>query len=516
MYLVTAKEMQEMDSMTIESFGLPGRVLMENAGKGAACFFCENFSGSGKKKVGVFAGRGNNGGDGFVIARYIAENGFNVTVYLLAEKGKVKGDAKANLDLLVPLNIPVIEIIDKACFLNHKASMIHQDIWIDAILGTGLQSDIKGFFKIIIEFINSFKKPVFAVDIPSGLNSETGNPCGVSIKADATATFAFAKTGHLLFPGAACTGKLKIIDIGIPSYIVEQVGPQQYLLTRDYIKNFIIKRSVDAHKGDAGHLLVIAGSVGKTGAAALTATSAMRAGAGLVSLAVPDSLNIILEGLVLESMTHILPESQAGVLDMRSFEKVMELLSNKKCLALGPGLGTNVKTKEFVCRVISESSVPVIIDADGLNNLVGNLEILQKINVPVILTPHPGEMARLIGESSNKINQDRIGYARKFAVRYNVYLVLKGARTVIANPDGMVYLNSTGNSGMASGGMGDVLTGIIAGLVTQGYSPEIAAQAGVYLHGDTADELFDIKGPVGYLASEVMASIPFAFARISS
>ena len=508
MYLVTASEMQEMDRKTIESFGIPGRVLMENAGRGATRILFKRFSGLSDKKVGVIAGRGNNGGDGFVIARYLAQKGIRVSVYLLATSSLVKGDAAANLKLLAPLNIPVIEIPDQNLFLKNKSSMLNQDIWVDAILGTGLKSDVKGYFKEIIEFINSLNRPVFAVDIPSGLNSDTGQPCGASIRAHTTATFAFAKTGHLLFPGADYTGNLEIIDIGIPPYIAERIGPFQYLLTPDLVRTSFQPRPSDAHKGNAGHLLVIAGSTGKTGAAAMTAMSAMRAGAGLVSLGIPKSLNSVLEALCLEAMTCPLPETRDGMLDESSFDMIMELLAGKKCLAIGPGLGTGVKTKNLVCRIIQECMIPIVIDADGLNSLAGNTEILQNLKAPVILTPHPGEMARLINTTAGYVQKDRINCARNFALKFNVHLMLKGARTVIAHPDGKVFINPTGNPGMASGGMGDVLTGIIAGLVAQGYSPESATHAGVYLHGAAADAIAKKIGPFGFLATEVMEAIP--------
>jgi len=273
MYLVTAGEMQEMDRQTIESYGLPGRVLMENAGLGATRILLRQFKGLINKKVGIVAGRGNNGGDGFVMARYLSQKGVSVTVYLLAEKTVVKGDAAENLNILAPLDISVIEMPDQKSFSKHKTSMLHQDIWIDAILGTGLKSDVKGYFRKIIEFINSLKKPVFAVDIPSGLNADTGRPCGICIQAHTTATFAFAKTGHLIFPGATYTGNLEIVDIGIPNYIAKSVEPGQFLLTSELVRAALQKRSPEAHKGNAGHLLIIAGSTGKTGAAAMTALS---------------------------------------------------------------------------------------------------------------------------------------------------------------------------------------------------------------------------------------------------
>jgi hydroxyethylthiazole kinase-like uncharacterized protein yjeF len=508
MYLVTAREMQEMDRQTIETFGIPGRVLMENAGQGAARILLERFSGLPGKRVGVVAGRGNNGGDGFVIARYLFQKGINVTVFLLSTRDSVKGDAAANLELLAPLSVPVVEIPDQGAFSTQKTLLRHQDIWVDAILGTGLKSEVKGYFREVIAFINQSNKPVFAVDIPSGLNSDTGHACGACVRAHVTATFAFAKTGHFLFPGAQLTGDLEIVDIGIPSHIAENVGPMQYCLTPGLIRDAFPPRPPDAHKGNTGHLLVVAGSTGKTGAAALTAMSALRAGAGLVTLGVPVSLNPVLETRVVEAMTYPLPETDGGMLDETSFDIIMELLSDKKGLALGPGIGVSDRTRTLVQRIVREVKTPMVIDADGLNCISGQTQILKNRTGPVILTPHPGEMARLTGKTSRAVQNDRINCAREFAGEFNVHLVLKGARTVIAHPDGSVFINPTGNSGMASGGMGDVLTGVIAGLVVQGLSPESAAHAGVYLHGAAADALAKTVGPIGFLASEVMNTVP--------
>lgn len=508
MYLVTAAEMQAMDRKTIESFGIPGQVLMENAGLGATRVLLNNFHDLEKKKVGVIAGRGNNGGDGFVIARYLAERNIAVTVYLLAKKNKVKGDAAANLKLLPPLGVPVIEMPDKKSFLKHQTALRHQHIWVDALLGTGLKSDVKGYFKEVIELINNSNKPVLAVDIPSGLNSDTGLPCGVCVRAHSTATFAFAKTGHFLFPGSDYTGSLEIIDIGIPPHIVEEVGCRQQLLTPDMISNAFLPRPPDAHKGHTGHILVVAGSPGKTGAAAMTALSAMRAGAGLVTVGIPKSLNTALEPQVIEAMTCPLPETKDGTLGDTAFNIIMDQVADKKCLALGPGLGTAPDTQKLVHHILKECPTTLVIDADGLNCLAGHTRTLKQLSVPAILTPHPGEMARLINSTAGDVQKDRIGCARDFAERFNVHVVLKGARTAIAHPDGKVFINPTGNSGMASGGMGDVLTGLIAGFIAQGYAPESAAHLGVYLHGAAADDLAQKSGPFGYLATEVMNVIP--------
>ncbi|MFH1102849.1 MAG: NAD(P)H-hydrate dehydratase [Pseudomonadota bacterium] len=508
MYLVSSNEMREMDRLTIESFGLPSRLLMENAGKGATEILFSRFPDLSHQRVGIVAGKGNNGGDGFVIARYLAQRGIDVTVYLLGESHQVKGDAASNLELLVPLNIPLIQIPDRDSFLGHSVGMRHKGLWVDAIFGTGLHLDVTGYYKEIIDFINSLNRPVFSVDIPSGLNPDTGQICGTCIQADVTATFAFAKIGHLLYPGSGFTGELEIVDIGIPPFIADQVAPKQTLITEDAVGAILKPRSMDDHKGDTGHLLVIAGSAGKTGAAVMTALSAMRSGAGLVTLGIPESLNSTVEPQALEIMTCPLPDSGSGIITESALNAVAAIIPGKKCLAIGPGLGTAEGTIQLVCRLIQESRLPMVIDADGLNCLAKQTDILKRARAPVVLTPHPGEMGRLIGVFPKKIQKDRIGYARCFAQTYSVYLVLKGARTVVATPNGQVFINPTGNPGMASGGMGDVLTGVIAGLMTQGYSPQDSACAGVFLHGLAADMLLERRGPFGYLASEVMHAIP--------
>jgi NAD(P)H-hydrate epimerase len=382
------------------------------------------------------------------------------------------------------------------------------ELWIDAIFGTGLKSEVRGYFKTVINHINGLKKPVFAVDIPSGLNSDTGQPCGACICADATATFAFAKTGHMVYPGVTYSGNLEIVDIGIPPHIVAAVNPGQFLVTDNLIKSYLAPRPEDAHKGSTGHLLVIAGSTGKTGAALMTSMSALRAGAGLVTLGIAESLNPILEGQVLEAMTAPLPECRNGVLGDAALNAIRKELPGKRSLAIGPGLGQEVETKSLVRTIIQESEIPVVVDADGLNNMAGAVKNLKNARAPIILTPHPGEMARLMETSVSEVQRDRITSARQFAIGHKVHVVLKGAGTVIAHPDGKVFINPTGNPGMASGGMGDVLTGIIAGFIAQGLTPEAACRTGVYLHGAAADRLAEEIGPYGYLAGEVMDQIP--------
>ena len=514
MILVTADEMREMDRRTIEELGIPGQVLMESAGRGAVRFLCRCFPDIESRNVGVAAGRGNNGGDGFVIARYLANQGVAVTVYLLADRSKVSGDAAVNLDLLGPLAVPVIEIQDEKSFAQLRTAMRAKDLWIDAILGTGLNSEVRGIYRRVIDLINSLDKPVFAVDVPSGLDSDTGQRCGTCIRAQATATFGFAKTGHCLYPGVELTGDLEVVDIGIPAPIVEDIRPKQHLITRAHVQQCLPTRPADAHKGHTGHLLVIAGSPGKTGAAAMTATAALRTGAGLVTCAVAESLHPIMETLLLEAMTAPLPEAAGGMLSEQCLAPIMQLAENMRCLAIGPGMGQSAGLEKLMARLLAECQLPMVIDADGLNNLSGNPAALKQSKHPVIITPHPGEMARLTNTSTADIQSDRIDTARRFAESFRVHVILKGARTVMAHPDGSLFINPTGNAGMAAGGMGDVLTGMVAGFVAQGLSAEAACHAAVYLHGAAADTLAAKMGTVGYLASEVMAAVPSEISQI--
>jgi len=515
MYLVTSAEMQAMDQLAIESFGIPSRVLMENAGREATRLFLSHFSEAARQGVGVIAGQGNNGGDGHVMARCLAQKGYPVAVYLLSSAGKVKGDAAANLKLLAPLGVPVIEIPDEATLATYHREMRSAAVWIDAIFGTGLNSDVRGLFRNAIEFINQLSRPVFAVDIPSGLNANTGQPRGACIHAQITVTFACPKLGQILFPGAEYCGKLEVVDIGIPPHIADRVGPRQFLITARDVRGYLPPRPADTHKGRTGHLLVVAGSPGKTGAAAMTAMSALRAGAGLVTLGIAQSLNPITETLMLEAMTAPLPDSGTGVLGLSARETLLALAQGKSCLAIGPGLGPAPETGEVVRDLIRSSPVTLVIDADGLNHLAGHLKVLEGLAVAAVLTPHPGEMARLLATATTTVQQDRVTCARDLAVSCKVHVVLKGARTVIAHPDGGVHVNPTGNAGMASGGMGDVLTGAIAGLITQGIQPDLAARAAVYLHGAAGDSLSRSAGPWGYLAGEVMKALPGELAKLS-
>ncbi len=518
MFLVTATQMQEMDRYTIEKFGIPGRVLMENAGRGAVDFFMEQFQPTPATRVAVVAGRGNNGGDGWVMARYLMEKQIPVTVYLLSERDQVTGDARANMALVETLlphspGCTIREIIDVPGLEKARISLIHQDLFVDAIFGTGLNSDVRGIFREVITCINQTGKPVFAVDIPSGINADTGNVCGVSIRAAATATFAFAKIGHVLYPGNEYTGRLRVVDIGIPSFTARDRNIRFQVLEKKTIRDLFPSRPFNSHKGSFGHLLVLAGSPGKTGAAALCANAAKRIGTGLVTLGVPEQINPVVEPMVVEPMTVPLPQTASGSLSEEGLDHILALTGTRQALALGPGLGTEPDTRKLVTALVKQCPVPLIMDADAVNCVADNPDVLLSRTSPAVLTPHPGEMARLAGVSTSQVQADRPGTARRFAEKFNVILVLKGAQTLIALPDGRLFLCPAGNPGMATGGMGDVLTGMIAGLTAQGMSLENAAMAGVFIHGMCGDVLAEKIGGFGFLAGDMIQAIPEAIHR---
>ncbi len=519
MILVTAGQMQRMDKTTINDFGIPGQVLMENAGKGAFEFLMARFGPDDTTKTAIIAGRGNNGGDGFVIARYLMEKGVPVTMILLSSRDKVAGDARTNMILAQKLlahreNSSFIEIPDPEALETQRNTLVHQDLFVDAVFGTGLNSPVRGMFKDVIQIMNQSKSPVFSVDIASGLNSNTGAAMGTAVRASATATFAHAKAGHVLFPGNEYTGDLEVIDIGIPEFVTKNEKPDLWLLSASDIVSRFPPRPFDTHKGQTGHCLILAGSRGKTGAAALGANAAVRAGAGLVTLGIPKSLSPVLEPMVVEPMTHPLPETGNACFSAQALDPVMDLSSSRQVLAMGPGMGTDDQTRTLVKDLIRKADLPMVIDADGINCIADGPKILKSKKAPLVLTPHPGEMARLAGTSTARVQANRLDTAKDFAKKHDVILVLKGAQTLIALPDGRTFINPTGNPGMASGGMGDVLFGMITGFAAQGLSLERAALAGVFLHGLGADILAQTQGGFGFTASDLVKTIPLAIRQI--
>lgn len=508
MKLVTASEMKEMDRLTIQEMGIPGVVLMENAARGAARVFLEHFLPSPGARIVILCGRGNNGGDGYVMARYLHNKGLNVIVILLCETDRISGDALTNLEIIKKMNLEIIEAANVERWTSVSKLLDDSDYIIDGILGTGLNSDVRDYYGQVLNDVNGSGKAIMAIDIPSGINADNGQIMGTAMKADLTVTFGFPKPGQLTYPGTELTGRLVKIDIGIPNIIAERIKTGCRLIEPDYFHYLIGDEKRDIHKGTRGHLFILAGSVGKTGAATLAALGALRAGAGLVTVGIPESLNHILEEKLTEAMTVPLPETENRSLSGDAVDKIFRLLEEKTALALGPGLSTDPDTMELVRNIVKRCSIPMVIDADGLNALAGDANGISSLKENMILTPHPGEMARLAGLDVKEIQRDRIAISRRFAKEQGCFLVLKGAKTVIADPSGMTYLNPTGNPALASGGSGDVLTGLIAGYLTRGWPTIKAIMAGVFLHGLAADYLAEEIGERGVVAGELLNVIP--------
>jgi NAD(P)H-hydrate epimerase len=512
MLVVTSQEMRELDRLTIEKYRVPSLTLMENAGEAVAEALAARFSKQAKGGVLVVCGKGNNGGDGFVVARHLKKKSIPCEAVLLARKEEISPDAAENLRAYLKIKGKVFEGAAALALLRERLK--GKKLVVDAILGTGLKDDVRGVSAEAIALINSSGLPVLAVDIPSGLDGDAGRPLGIAIKAEMTVALAYPKLGEVIYPGLAYVGELAVADIGIRAEAVREVRPRAELLDDEEIGWLVPERDPDSHKGTYGHLLVFAGSRGKTGAAILASRAALRSGAGLVTLAAAHSLNNIFAGALVEAMTEPLAEAANEEIEPLGDQDWRRLLERKTAVVFGPGVGVNDATRSALWWLLRNLDIPLVIDADGLTLLSGDIGRLAGAKRPPVLTPHPGEMARLIGSDTAAINADRAGVARSFAERHRCYLVLKGARTTIATPEGRIFINPTGNPGMASGGMGDVLAGILGGLSAQRFSIEDALKLGVYVHGFAGDQASMIKGQMGLIASDVIETLPQSFKQL--
>ena len=511
MKLVTAEEMREIDRKAIREFGVPSLQLMEKAGEEVAEAVREMLGHLPGKRVAIFAGQGNNGGDGFVAARYLLGEGVEVKTYLLGRKEEVKGDAGANLKRLTQ---PVEEVKENKDLDKVRDDLARVNLIIDALLGTGARGEVRGILRETIALLNESSPPIISVDIPSGLEGNKGKPLGACIKAVRTVAMGLPKRGLVLYPGAEYVGELKIADIGIPSEVLNAQGLKVNLLEGKDISSLLPHRRKDSHKGDYGHILILAGSTGFTGAAALASLGALRSGGGLVTLGVAKSLNSIMEVKLTEAMTKPLPETGEGSLSLEAEGEILQLAQKVDALAIGPGLSTHPETSELVRRLLAKINKPMVIDADGLNGLAGNISLLTRSPASIIITPHPGEMGRLVGKTTGDVQSERIGVAQEVASQTGTVVVLKGARTVISDQEGEAYVNPTGNPGMARGGMGDILTGMIASFIGQGLTELEAAKAGVYIHGLAGDIAAKSQGEVGLMATDLLDNLPQAIKRL--
>lgn len=511
--IATAEEMQAIDQFAIGDCGISGAVLMENAGIGVVSCLWQKFPDLKQKKVLVFSGKGNNGGDGFVIARHLFNQGVDVQVFLLGKRAQLKQDAKTNAATAFKIGVPIQEIHEKN-LESVEHPLRHCHIVIDAIFGTGLKAAAGGLYEQVIQKINAAEKFVVAVDIPSGIDSDTGQLMGAHIRAGLTVALALMKRSHLLFPAAEAMGEIKVADIGIPQQAVDHQAVAINLVEEADVRSFFKKRPADTHKGNYGHVLVIGGSRGKGGAAGLAAMAALRSGAGLVTLAVPEGCNQSLEFNPLEAMSLPLPETKNGSIDLSAKDLILEQCRGKSAVAVGPGISTDPETVALLEEILPRIECPLVIDADGLNCLALSKGLLSKLPPNTVLTPHPKEMARMCGTDTKAVLAQRIETASQFAAKHSICLILKGAGTLSAFADGTVYINPTGNPGMATGGSGDVLTGIAAGLLAQGFETKAACIAAVYLHGLAGDIYAEENSETSLIAGDLFRNLPQTMKRI--
>jgi len=515
MRILDSTQMRDADRRAIDDIGIASLVLMENAGRQAVAAMEAMYADLADRHVGVLCGRGNNGGDGFVVARTLAQRGVSVSIFLVGRVSDVRGDARINLEILGRLGFTVVEIADSQAWELHFAELSDCTLLVDAIFGTGLKGPVTGLVESVIADVNASGIPVVAIDLPSGLSADSHEPIGPSIEAELTVTLAAPKLPLVLPPAEARAGDVVIADIGLPAAVIDAVdGRRVELLTRASMRELITPRAADSHKGDYGRVLVVAGSRGKTGAAHLCAIGALRAGAGLVTVATPSRCVDVVASLAPEYMTEPLDEAVNG-LDPDGVDRLIEIA--RDVIAIGPGLGQAEATQEFVRQLVDRATTPLVVDADGLNAFIPDPDRLSgREGRDVIITPHPGEMARLVGMSTDEVQASRLEIARNFAVAHHVYVVLKGHRTIIATPDERIFINPTGNPGMATGGTGDVLTGMIAAWLAQLLDAEAACKLAVYLHGMAGDLAEADEGEVSLVASDLAAHVGDAIMELTA
>jgi len=519
MYLVTASQMAAIDRHAIDELGIPGIQLMHNAGKAVADEIVARAGSVAGDHMAVLCGRGNNGGDGFVVARLLRDMKAEVMVYLVSsDTDAVSGHARTAMEEWLACGGEIVPVTDDAAVQDAMLQWADADMIVDGLLGTGLSGEVRGVARSAIDAVNTLRVPIVAIDIPSGISGDTGQVHGAALTATLTVSFGLPKIGQAFYPGKKHCGTLSVADIGFPQESIDIVRCTTYLTGQDDARSWMPRRNGDVHKGSVGRALVVAGSVGMTGAAAMSGESALRAGAGLVYLACPESLNDILESLSREVITLPVPEnSKKRCLALRALGDVRRHAADMSVAAIGPGIGRHRETMELVCRFVAGYEKPLVIDADALFALSPLGRRLREDGEPpvplgktVVLTPHYGEFARLLGCEIADVQGDPSGMCRRAADEWGVTVLLKGAPTIVCGPSGETWVNPTGNAGMATAGAGDVLTGVITGLIAQGCEPEIAARLGAYAHGVAGDFARDDLGVHGMIAGDILRNVPKA------
>jgi ADP-dependent NAD(P)H-hydrate dehydratase / NAD(P)H-hydrate epimerase len=516
MRVLNTRQMRDADRRTIEEIGIPSIVLMENAGRQAVAAMEAAYDDLATSQVGVLCGRGNNGGDGFVVARTLVQRGVDVGVFLLGSVSEISGDARINLEVLGRIGLTVVEITTAQEWELHFTEISECDLVVDAILGTGFRGQLSGLLETVVADVNALGVPIVAIDLPTGVSADTHLVEGTAIDASMTVTLGAPKIPLVFPPADSHGGDLVIADIGIPYPVFEELdGEYLEILTRERMREIVPARVADSHKGDFGRVLVVAGSNGRTGAAHLSAVGALRSGAGLVTIATPRSCVPVIAAMAPEYMTEGLDETASGTIDYGAIDRVLDIKAD--VIAVGPGLGQAPSTSAFVHALLERAGVPLVLDADALNAFVGEPErLMGRDGVDVIITPHPGEMARLLNTSIEKVQSDRLKHAREFAAAHKVHVVLKGHRTVIAGPDGRTFVNLTGNAGMATGGTGDLLTGMLAAWFAQLLDAEAACKLAVYLHGTAGDLAEADEGEVALIATDIAARLGDAVLELTA
>jgi len=515
MKILTSAEMRAIDRTAIEEIGITGVVLMENAGLRIVRAIKARFPDLTGESVVIVAGKGNNGGDGLVVARHLANAGVGVEVLLLAGKDEVKGDAAANLAIALKSGVSVTEVRTSAEWKKEAPAVFQATIVVDAMFGTGLLKPLDGLYAAAAADINKSRAFTVAVDIPSGLSSDTFEIIGPSVEADLTVALAAPKIAHIFPPAAERVGELVVGPIGVPPALFDGRDLKLELVEEARIRPHFARRRRDAHKGSFGHLIVFAGSLGKSGAASLAGRAGLRMGAGLVTVATAAGVLPSIARGTAELMTEPLPETPEKTIAAEALGRAAALLKGKDAVLVGPGLTTNPSTGEFVLGLLPKIKVPCVIDADGLNIVAARLDVLGRLGAPAVLTPHPGEFARLAGRSNEDVVRHRLELAPEFAAKHGVIVVLKGYRTLIAAPDGRVFVNPTGNPGMATGGTGDVLGGMIAAQIAQKVDPLGAALSAVYAHGLAGDVAADRLGEKALVAGDLIRYLPPALKALA-
>ena len=514
MYLVTSYEMKEIDRITTEEYKISTSVLMENAGANVVMALNHDLGSLFMRKVYVFCGQGNNGGDGFVVARHAKAEGAQVKVFVTGDVSKFTSESKANFDILEKYGVDIVELNENNGLEKHQFDILSCDIIVDALLGTGINKNIEGFFAKLIVFLNTTGKFIVSIDMPSGINADTGDIMGVAIYANMTITFGLPKIGLSIYPGLEYVGKLVVADITFPQQLLS-MPRKNVLITKEIVIPLLPYRQPNANKGHFGPIFVLGGSPSLIGAAILTGKAALKTGAGIVTLGLPTDLCNIAKSRSDEIITIALKETADGCIAESNYERILEVVEKAKVLAIGPGIGRNKETQSLIRKLIKTIRKPMVIDADGLNAIAEDKECLQKIDKDVILTPHIGEMSRLVNIKIEDIIRNKIKVVRDFVKNYKVNVLLKDGRSILADTDSNIYINTSGNSGMATPGSGDVLTGIIAALMAHDLLTAQAGIVGNYLHGLAGDILCNEKGGQGIIAGDLIENIPRAIKSLN-